>query len=1118
MGQEQAKLFKRQPCTLHYKYDDHDLELKYDPKQKIVYQKPLRFQEMIQINPALRDLDQDILIQLQFLHEQALKSIIFEQLKKCDDLIILYQATKFIVNCTSNECLELINNYNIITKITQEQQKDLDKQILIIIIIHYIVGKLPSIMLEQQHISWLFRHLNPYNALNVSLILQILADICVNQDKCIENIIEILKDLKEEAKWRFATEPIFKIMEVQQNVYLIRDACTFINALAETHSDDEMCELIKQQIEQYGLTVIYDDIKLKLKNQEYQIAHCSYKHAMQFLHEQKYLPHYSQVDNFYFNNLYDFDPSKPLIFSYGYFDDIFNTDPDYFEIQKNQLKVQLDVYDSLIQPAFNPNKTILERQNPLFVSTITKKGSEEGLVGALKGLWQSRGNESTNQQIILNAIKKANSLLEIQELLVKLNDESSGVTILSRLIDLLTKKFDQIMSDQKKRDQMRKEREDGYKQQITYLQLEIKQRSNQDNQKDFKNLNEKLNLLIEENKRLQDQSSQYTQLQNKYSEMSSQLIEAQKSVAKSQQVSELEAKLEEYANEITRLKATHTQPQLCKIQAPDGGSEPPPNPSENIAQVQTVSQNAAPPPPPPPPQSQIPAPPPPPGGNTNVPPPPPPPPGGKTGAPPPPPPPPPPPGAKAGGPPPPPPPPGGKAPPLPNAKPAVPTKPKCQPSVPLKGLSWNILKPDQIGNSVFQGMNENEIKFDVKSLEEKFASKPAKQIQQSMGVSDKKREVQKITLLSGERTKNIELILGKLKMSNEKIKNALLECDKSVLNLNVIESLLNVVPTDQEKSLYQNPEELEKETLQIADLFYLELCQVPAQGDRMQAIKAEFVGMDMCRECRGKLKQLQKGFEFQKNDEAFKLLIKCTLAIGNYVNGDSARGGAFGFKIDAISKAADIKSVDGKETLLMSIVQECEQIYEKQGKGSFFSNDRMDLLDFLCRLPVSQMTIDINEIKKLQKFVQNAIKSQSKFPNDRVSRFEDFSQQLLLEITDLSQLQSTCEQLYSDLCLFYCENPKTMQSDVFFQSIQQVWNNCLRSKQQIEKMQQMKIKEEQRNKLDQQKKLQQPITNQTNMHESLPRRVSALQQLQQSLPSDAVNQLRLMKQNKNENN
>lgn len=54
------------------------------------------------------------------------------------------------------------------------------------------------------------------------------------------------------------------------------------------------------------------------------------------------------------------------------------------------------------------------------------------------------------------------------------------------------------------------------------------------------------------------------------------------------------------------------------------------------------------------------------------------------------------------------------------------------------------------------------------------------------------------------------------------------------------------------------------------------------------------------------------------------MLIKCTLAMGNYCNGESARGGAFGFKLDAILKAGDMKSVDGKETLLMLIVQECE--------------------------------------------------------------------------------------------------------------------------------------------------------------------------------------------------
>jgi hypothetical protein len=38
-------------------------------------------------------------------------------------------------------------------------------------------------------------------------------------------------------------------------------------------------------------------------------------------------------------------------------------------------------------------------------------------------------------------------------------------------------------------------------------------------------------------------------------------------------------------------------------------------------------------------------------------------------------------------------------------------------------------------------MNENEIKFDIGSLEEKFASKPAKKIDIGVSTSDKKKEV-----------------------------------------------------------------------------------------------------------------------------------------------------------------------------------------------------------------------------------------------------------------------------------------------------------------------------------------------------------------------------------------
>ena len=46
---------------------------------------------------------------------------------------------------------------------------------------------------------------------------------------------------------------------------------------------------------------------------------------MKFLHDYKNAPHYSNLENFYLNNLLDFDPNKPLILKYGSIEDIFNS-------------------------------------------------------------------------------------------------------------------------------------------------------------------------------------------------------------------------------------------------------------------------------------------------------------------------------------------------------------------------------------------------------------------------------------------------------------------------------------------------------------------------------------------------------------------------------------------------------------------------------------------------------------------------------------------------------------------------------------------------------------------------------------------------------------------------
>ena len=52
------------------------------------------------------------------------------------------------------------------------------------------------------------------------------------------------------------------------------------------------------------------------------------------------------------------------------------------------------------------------------------------------------------------------------------------------------------------------------------------------------------------------------------------------------------------------------------------------------------------------------------------------------------------------------------------------------------------------------------------------------------------------------------------------------------------------------------------------------------------------------------------------NSTGIKQLMKLILAIGNYLNGESARGGAWGFKINLLSKLSQTKTADGTKTLM----------------------------------------------------------------------------------------------------------------------------------------------------------------------------------------------------------
>ena len=67
-----------------------------------------------------------------------------------------------------------------------------------------------------------------------------------------------------------------------------------------------------------------------------------------------------------------------------------------------------------------------------------------------------------------------------------------------------------------------------------------------------------------------------------------------------------------------------------------------------------------------------------------------------------------------------------------------------------------------------------------------------------------------------------------------------------------------------------------------------------------------------------------KLFKKLMTDQKLLVLYKWTLGVGNYLNGQSNKGGAYGFKIDAIEKMSDIKTQDNKSNLLIYVMEKVE--------------------------------------------------------------------------------------------------------------------------------------------------------------------------------------------------
>uniref|UniRef100_A0A673M9S8 Disheveled-associated activator of morphogenesis 1-like n=1 Tax=Sinocyclocheilus rhinocerous TaxID=307959 RepID=A0A673M9S8_9TELE len=486
------------------------------------------------------------------------------------------------------------------------------------------------------------------------------------------------------------------------------------------------------------------------------------------------------------------------------------------------------------------------------------------------------------------------------------------------------------------------------------------------------------------------------------------------------------------------------------------------------------------PPPPPPPGGMMPPPPPPPPGSALMPPPPPPPPGH---------------------------PPFGAAPPPPGAPmgPSLKKKNIPQPSNPLKSFNWAKLSEVRLG-TVWADIDDSKVFkiLDLVDIEKTFSAYQRQQVTKQcffLWFSSKmisqsihclscmvfirlpmvilhhrrkkfSKKVKELSVIDGRRAQNCNILLSRLKVSNEEIKRAILTMDEQEdLPKDMLEQMMKFVPEKCDVDLLEEHKH-ELDRMAKADRFLYEMSRINHYQQRLQSLYFKKKFAERISEIKPKVEALTKASKEVLHSRNLKQLLEVVLAFGNYMN-KGQRGNAYGFKISSLNKIADTKSsIDKNITLLHYLITILEKKYSKV---MLFSEELQNVPE-AAKVNMTELEKEINHLRSGLKSVESELEFQKKCPQEYGDKFVSVVSQFItvasFSFSDVEDSLSEAKELFLKAVKHFGEDADKMQPDEFFGIFDQFLQSFAEARQENENMRRRKEEEERRARMEAQLKEQ----------------------------------------------
>lgn len=373
-------------------------------------------------------------------------------------------------------------------------------------------------------------------------------------------------------------------------------------------------------------------------------------------------------------------------------------------------------------------------------------------------------------------------------------------------------------------------------------------------------------------------------------------------------------------------------------------------------------------------------------------------------------------------------------------------KPKVNPRKPMRALFWSKISSDYVEGSMWEQMDKEagaseDIDINLDALEENFAQAQPEVSREEEEHKDGDRsskarrnsflsEKKKVELLDPKRQQNVGIAFARLRMAPEVLRQCIVELDLKRLGggADRVNMLANILPTSEEVRAVQEYSG-DRAELGNIELLFLELGTIPDLTKRIKAWSIQLRYKQQVIEAQEQVQMLLKACEEIETSSALKQTLKVILAVGNYLNGTSARGGAVGFKLDLLVKIENLKAADHKTTLLQFIVREIA--FPKYPVMLKLSKDLQHTAD-ASRVSIKTLSTNSRNLGNDLQFVENLIdKIGGEDDTSRVfkDKMQNFASSARRSQDCLQASVCKLEEQYSKLLKTYAVEEQELQVD-----------------------------------------------------------------------------------------